>query len=188
MEDVTYTWQSQEHKGENVSRLSTLLVSSAKTLEAWLRIPFHTKPMKQKTFCPSDWQNKINISFSHPNVLAQMNQGIYKSKSLFMFPAILVKQSQQQTDNTQDWMEDNFFFIYNFPLKTTSLTAMINVFWGECSQLDFSLSLPLAQLCLVSKELFRIHFNICWWSISHQFLSMRCKTPITDYTSYSMDL
>ena len=123
MEDVTYTWQSQEHKGENVSRLSTLLVSSAKTLEAWLRIPFHTKPMKQKTFCPSDWQNKINISFSHPNVLAQMNQGIYKSKSLFMFPAILVKQSQQQTDNTQDWMEDNFFFIYNFPSKNNFINC-----------------------------------------------------------------
>lgn len=34
MEDVTHTWQSQEHKGENVSRLSTLLVNSTETLEA----------------------------------------------------------------------------------------------------------------------------------------------------------
>lgn len=137
--------QSQERKGENVSGLSILLVNSTKTLEVWLRIHFHTKPMKQKTFCPSDWQNKINISFFHPNVLAQMNQEIYKSKSLFMFLAILVKQSPQQIDNIQNWMEDNFFFISNFPLKTTSLKKIKNknnftnchdrCLLGGCSQL-----------------------------------------------------
>lgn len=109
MEEVTHTLQNQERKGENV-RLSILLVNSTKTLEVWLRIHFHTKPMQQKTFCPSAWQNKINISFFHPNVLAQMNQEIYKSKSLFTFLAILVKQSQQQIDNIQNWMEDNFLY------------------------------------------------------------------------------
>lgn len=36
---------------------------------------------------------------------------------------------------------------------------MTDVFWGDDLNFDFSISLPLAQLCLISKELFRIHFK-----------------------------
>jgi len=36
---------------------------------------------------------------------------------------------------------------------------MTDVFWWDVLSFDFSISLPLAQLCLASKELFRIRFK-----------------------------
>lgn len=55
-----------------------------------------------------------------------------------MFLAFLAKQSQQPIDNVQAWMEDNFFFISNFPLKKPSITAMTYVFSGDVLSFDFS--------------------------------------------------
>jgi len=52
-----------------------------------------------------------------------------------MFLAILIKQSQQQIHNIQNWMEDNFFLYIKFPSKNNFINCYDRCLLGGCSQL-----------------------------------------------------